>query len=141
MLTNKTDLNQAKSSFEMYAHGFSIFLVAYLGCQVLSTRQMSLSNKHLKMGAVPFPPYLVRKKEKNGLESYSGILWDFVEYVRKARNCTFTVVIPPDGLWGTCARKNNCTGMIGLVNRSEVDFAIGIVNEAKEMVCAQFLHI
>ena len=94
---------------------------------------MTLSNKHLKIGAVPFPPYLVRKKEKNGQESYSGILWDFVEYIRKARNCTFTVVIPPDGLWGYCYENDNCTGMIGLVNRSEVDFAIGIVCGAKEM--------
>ena len=123
----------------MYTHGFAIFIVGYLGCQVLSSRQMSLYNKHLKIGAVPFPPYLVRKKDKNGQESYSGILWDFVEYIQKARNCTFTVVIPPDGLGGNCFGKNNCTGMIGLVNRSEVDFAIGIVYEAKEIIFARTL--
>ena len=87
---------------------------------------MTLHNKHLKMGAVMFPPFLVKSKDDNGQESYSGLLWDLVEYVQKARNCTFTVVIPPDGLWGNCYGKNNCTGMIGLVSRSEVDFALGI---------------
>ena len=87
---------------------------------------------HLRMGAVPFPPFLVRNLDKNGQESYSGILWDFVEYIQKARNCTFTVVIPPDELWGICYGNNNCTGMIGLVNRREVDFAIGTTYHAKK---------
>ena len=86
---------------------------------------MKLSNKHLKMAARPFPPYLVINKEKNGQDTYSGLLWDLVEYVKKARNCTIAVVIPNDGLWGNCYGPNNCTGMIGMVNRREVDFAIG----------------
>ena len=110
----------------MYSHCLWIFFVGYLGCNVSSKRQMTLHNKHLKMGAVMFPPFLVKSKDDNGQESYRGLLWDLVEYVQKARNCTFTVVIPPDGLWGNCYGNNNCTGMIGLVNRSEVDFAIGI---------------
>ena len=98
-----------------------IFLFGYFGCQVSSARQMTLTNKHLTMAAVPFPPFLV----KNGNGSYSGLLWDLVEYIQKERNCTFKVVIPPDGFFGNCFAHDNCTGMIGLVNRSEVDFAIG----------------
>ena len=84
-------------------------------------RQITLSKKNLRLGAIPFPPYLV----KNGQGSYSGLLWDLLEYIQKARNCTFTVVIPSDGAYGKCYGSNNCTGMIGLVNRGEVDFAIG----------------
>ena len=107
------------------AHASWIFVIGCVGHQVSSMTQMSLSNKHLKMGAVPFPPFLVKDKDKNGSESYSGLLWDLVEYIQKARNCSLAVVTPTDGLWGDCYGSNNCTGMIGLVNRSQVDFAIG----------------
>ena len=111
----------------MKSHTFWIFFAVYLWCQVSSSsRQMRLSNKHLRMGAVPFPPFLVRNRDTNAQDTYSGILWDLVEYIQKARNCTFTVVIPPDMSWGNCYDNNTCTGMIGLVNRSEVDFAIGM---------------
>ena len=112
---------------------FWIFFVGYLGCQVSSSRQMTLSNKHLRMAAVPFPPFLVKGEDENGHGTYSGLLWDFIEYIQDARNCTFTVVIPPDLSWGNCYGNNNCTGMIGLVNRREVDFALGIIDEAKEV--------
>ena len=105
----------------MYALGFWIFIVGYLGCQVSSTRHLTLANKNLKMGVVPFAPYLFKNKKG----TYSGILWDFLDYMQKARNCTFTVVVPPDGLFGSCYGNNSCTGMLGLVNRSEVDFATG----------------
>ena len=94
-----------------------------------STRQKTLSNVHLRIGAVPFPPFLVKNQGKNGEDKFSGLLWDFVEYIQKARNCTFTVVIPPDRVWGNCYGNDNCTGMIGLVNRGEVDFSLGIVRE------------
>ena len=31
-----------------------------------------------------------------------------------------------DGTWGNCQNGSSCTGMVGMVNRKEVDFAIGI---------------
>ena len=93
---------------------------------------MTLSNKQLRMGAVPFSPFLVKSKDNDGKIRYSGLVWDLVDYIQKARNCTFTVVIPKDGIWGNCYGNDTCTGMIGLVNRSEVDFAIGKVKWLRE---------
>ena len=46
--------------------------------------------------------------------------------MRQAKNISFTVVGPSDGLWGgICYSSNNCSGMIGMVNRKEVDMALG----------------
>ena len=61
----------------------------------------------------------------NGKETYGGILWEFLEYIQSARNCTFTFVRPNDGHWGYCYASHNCTGMIGLVIKKEADFALG----------------
>ena len=124
----------------MHTHTFWIFFVGYLACNVSTTRQMTLANKHLRMGAVPVPPFLVKNKDNNGQESYSGLIWDLVEYMKNARNCTFTVMIPPDGLWGNCYGNHNCSGMIGMVNRSEVDFAIGKVLRMYEVKTVTFIY-
>ena len=116
----------------MYVLGYLILPIVYLQYQchtVSSKRQMTLTDKHLQMGARPYPPYLVKKKE-----SYSGLLWNLVEFIQKARNCTFTVVIPPDGKWGKCFGHDNCTGMLGMVSRKEVDFAIGTKKSISRLV-------
>ena len=58
---------------------------------------------------------------------YTGVMWELLQFMRRARNFTFTMVHQePDSVeWGLCYTINNCTGMIGMVNRKEVDFAIG----------------
>ena len=110
----------------MYGLRYCIFLAGYFGCQVSSTRQMMLTNKHLRVGAVPIPPYIIFNQDKNGQTNFNGLLGDLIDYIKTARNCTFTVVTPSDGQFaGNCYGNNTCTGTLGLVNRSEVDFAIG----------------
>ena len=105
-----------------------LMLLLAAGCfgnQMSSTTQVRMSNRHLKVGAVPYPPFLVIDTDKNGKAVYSGMIWDLMELIQEARNCTFTVKIPEDLRWGICYGTNNCTGMIGMVNRKEVDFALG----------------
>ena len=84
------------------------------------------------MGARPGKTFFIKNTDKNGQDSYSGILWDLIEFIQKARNCTITIVSPPDGLWAYCYGHNNCTDMIGMVNRSEVDFTLGKNHTAKK---------
>ena len=88
------------------------------------------------IAAEPRSPFLVLKKDINGKDTYSGLVWDFMEYIQEARNCTFTIVRPRDGLWGNCYGNNNCSGMIGLVNRKEVDFALGLVTVDMNYFCS-----
>ena len=102
-----------------------IFLIGCSVGQASSKEQMTMHNRHFKIGAVPRPPLTIISRDKNGQDVIGGLLGKFFEYLKNARNCTFEVVIPDDGLWGNCYGKNNCSGMIGLVNRNEVHFAIG----------------
>ena len=53
-------------------------------------------------------------------------MWELLMIMKQAKNISFTLVAPSDGLWGgTCYSSNNCSGMIGMVNRKEVDMALG----------------
>ena len=97
-----------------------ILLICCFGCQLSSTKQISMSNKHFKIGAVPWPPSLVLNRNERGEDTISGPVGDYFEYIRKARNCTFEIVVPSDGLWGNCNGADNCTGVAGLVARNEV---------------------
>lgn len=102
-------------------------------------RAGSMLNGHLKVAAEPYEPFFIyycssegekrvmRRTERRceGNETYGGALWHLLEFFHHARNVTFTIIRAPDRAWGTCYGKKNCTGMIGMVNRREVDFAVG----------------
>ena len=63
--------------------------------------------------------------EESGQEKYSGIMPKILEYLQVSLNFTTTLVRPPDGAWGAVDENGNWGGMVGMVNRNEVDFALG----------------
>ena len=114
---------------------FALKFTLAKGMQVKAKGHNSLLNKHLKVAAEPWSPYIIfycNEKKIDETEecpadsmTYGGVLWEVLNLVKYARNVTFSILRPPTPEWGVCHGKNNCTGMIGMVNRREVDFAIG----------------
>ena len=107
---------------------FVMILSGYTLSLAFAIEQMTIHNRHLKVGIVPRAPIIAVSKDNNGQDVFGGMLGKMIDYFKIARNCTFQVMIPDDGLWGNC-NEENCTGMIGLVNRSEVDFAFGMMKD------------
>ena len=114
-----------------------VALASTITNQVLATDNNPLVNKHLKVAAEHFKPYIIfycNGKEMEGADkcpdkgtmAYGGALWELLKLVKSARNVTISILRPPTPSWGYCHGVNNCTGMIGMVNRKEVDFALGI---------------
>ena len=69
---------------------------------------------------------MLPKESPDGIvDVKGGVLVDFFKFMKAARNFTYTIVREPDGIWGNCDGKHNCTGMVGMVLRGEVDFALG----------------
>ena len=106
--------------------------------QVHATGHNSLRNKHLKVAAEHYSPYMIfycNGKEMGGADkcpdrgnlTYGGALWELLNLVKLARNVSVSILRPPTPTWGYCHGINNCTGMIGMVNRREVDFALGTI--------------
>ena len=76
-------------------------------------RNTSLLNRHLKVAAVPWSPFIMfycNEKEigdagdctDKGKITYGGALWDFLNMVKLKRNVTFSVLSPPTPTWGYC---------------------------------------
>ena len=123
--------------FLTYFFGMASIL-ANVGLQAEAKIQETLQDKHLKVAAVHYHPnfifYCNEKEMKNADDcpdkdniTYGGALWEFLKMVKLARNVTFSILVEPTQTWGYCHSMNNCTGMIGMVNRKEVDFALGTV--------------
>ena len=96
--------------------------------------QTGLRNKHLLIEGEYWDPFLMWECPGYGLDweedcpderKYLGILWNLLLFMQHARNFSFTLVHEADYEWGICHSINNCTGMVGMVNRGEVDFALG----------------
>ena len=91
--------------------------------RVLAQKQVKMTNKHLVIAAGSWPPIIDMKRSADGKHKVEGIVWDYVRFWLHARNFSYTIV--RQDTWGHCPEINNCTGMLGMVNRKEVDFALG----------------
>ena len=120
-----------------------LFVAAYFGCEVWCLKDRGLANRNLKVVAVPWKPFLGWKcpNDTNWKDTwetdcpngearmYNGILWDLLMFMKQARNLSYTMMGIDDAWWGgTCYDSNNCTGMVGRVNRQEADLALGKMN-------------
>ena len=104
--------------------------------QTAAMRHNSLQNRHLKVAASAWKPFFVLYCDETEIEwdeschegtlTYAGALGDLLKFIQHARNATVSILIEPYGEWGVCYGKDNCTGMIGMVNRKEADFAVGM---------------
>ena len=120
-----------------------VLVILASGGQIWCSIKHGLSGSNLTIVAIPWKPFLLWKcpNDEDWTEDwvsdcpngddrmYSGILWELLMFMQRARNFSFTFIgnIPSEEyLWGgTCYDANNCTGMIGRVNRHEADFALG----------------
>ena len=93
---------------------------------VLGTRTSTgLDGKHLIIAAEHWPPYFIISGD---LEHpvFSGVMSLVLRYLQTSLNFTSTIVRPPDATWGAFDEESGrWGGMVGMVNRSEVDFALG----------------
>ena len=110
--------------------------------------QKRLSNDHFRIGAEHWEPFFVIEEDEDGSigsnsgsERYGGVMWELLRFMQRARNFTFTISRPSDVEWGGCDEEGECTGMIGMVSRNEVDFALGTKSILKCIfVCMRLLE-
>ena len=84
-----------------------------------------ISNKHLVIAAKHWKPFMIVDTDTEGRLVYSGIMYELLTFMQQARNLTLTII--SEGTeWGTCDENDKCTGMFEMVNKSEVDIALGM---------------
>ena len=89
-----------------------------------------LNGRNLKVaeGCGNCPPLSMihEHPEYPGIYKYSGVMEQLLQELRGALNFTTTMVRPADGLGGNFDPETKIwSGIIGMVQRNEVDFALG----------------
>ena len=129
----------------------SITMLLFFHSSQVSSSFSSLKNRHLTVAGEYWAPFFMWKCPGYGYNwetdcpnertGYAGVLWELLLFMQHATNFTFTLVHlePHSSEWGKCFTINNCTGMVGMVNRKEVDFAIGRLRNCKLWSCPKIL--
>ena len=64
-----------------------------------------LKDKHLIIEGEYWAPFLMYDINENGSTvegTYTGVMWDLLLFMQRARNFTFTMVNEADWIWGEC---------------------------------------
>ncbi|XP_066973933.1 glutamate receptor ionotropic, delta-2-like isoform X2 [Macrobrachium rosenbergii] len=82
--------------------------------------------RHLIIGAEQWVPWIrITENATTGTLEYSGIVYNILLALSQTMNFTYELRRPPDGLWGVGFPNGSWSGMLGMVKRREVDFALG----------------
>ena len=87
-------------------------------------KEEDFNGMRFRMAAETWVPYVLLSEESGGV-SYSGIMPKILDYLQVSLNFTTSLARPPDGGWGAIDDRGNWGGMVGMVKRNEVDFALG----------------
>ena len=112
-----------------------IFCGQLASCNTNKKKEGGLRNKHIVVNGEYWSPMLTFDYTEDGNKTnYGGIMYDLLLFMQRARGFTFDIISDADYTWGLCyepyeLRFNEtyweCDGMIGMVNRSEIDIALG----------------
>ncbi|XP_068216611.1 uncharacterized protein [Palaemon carinicauda] len=88
-----------------------------------------IDSGHMTVAGDDFPPHMKVVEFPLGINGpphfFIGPLGNFIEILGSSINFTYTLVRPPDRAWGYLQPNGSWMGMVGMVFRKEVDFALG----------------
>ena len=119
--------------FSLYCSGMVAFVssiiltLCLVNCAYsIAEVHQGLRNKHLIIEGENWHPFLYFDRDEGGnTMNHKGIMWDLLLFMQKIKKFTFSFVSEADNVWGQCHSMNDSSGMIGMVTRKEVDFALG----------------
>jgi hypothetical protein len=88
-------------------------------------QEHSLRGRHIEIAAESWMPWFKITETESGDISFDGVMFDVLGYLQESINFTYVIVRPTDKQWGVCNKQGNCNGMVGMVQRMDVDLALG----------------
>ncbi|XP_076068506.1 glutamate receptor ionotropic, kainate glr-3-like [Oratosquilla oratoria] len=79
----------------------------------------------VRIAAETWEPFMRIAPGEDGVTHYSGVMWDILVILAAKMNLRFEILQPPDGLWGVEGENGSWNGMLGMLERGEVEMALG----------------
>ncbi|XP_042219799.1 glutamate receptor ionotropic, delta-1-like [Homarus americanus] len=83
-----------------------------------------LKGRRMTVVTINRPPFVILKVEGEEIVSAKGFCMEMLNVMAKRFNFTYRLVLPSDGNWGSPMPNGTFNGMVGMVQRQVVDFAI-----------------
>ncbi|XP_064111335.1 glutamate receptor 1-like [Macrobrachium nipponense] len=98
---------------------------------------MSPNRTHIRIAAETWVPYTIVTDKPDGTLEISGPMGHVVNMFAQFYGFDYTLIRPPDGLWGAKQPDGSWNGMMGMVDRKEVEFAVGpfTITPERETAC------
>ncbi|XP_048258914.1 glutamate receptor ionotropic, delta-2-like [Haliotis rufescens] len=88
---------------------------------VFPNRKLGLNQRKLRAAALEWLPFVKRYEQKDGSVVYKQASIELANHLGSVLNFTYSVSEPADKEWGLPV-SGNYTGMLGMLQRAEVDF-------------------
>ncbi|KAK3095885.1 hypothetical protein FSP39_020337, partial [Pinctada imbricata] len=116
-------------------------LVLCKNCNMFPNRQFGLNKRKWLVATRWWPPFTERVQVNGTTIGYSGFCTDLLNELTVELNFTYDWVEPPDGEWGTLMDNGSWTGMIGQLERREVDLMVAAISiQADREQAMDFTH-
>ncbi|KAF0314638.1 Glutamate receptor 3 [Amphibalanus amphitrite] len=84
-----------------------------------------LRNRTLTVATIQRPPMTILQLNKEGdIVGYKGFCFEMLKTLMQKYDFKVRLVLSYDGNWGSLLPNNTWNGMVGMVNRTEVDMAV-----------------
>ncbi|KAG7176008.1 Glutamate receptor-like 49 [Homarus americanus] len=95
------------------------------------------SPQPLKIAVGTWGPWAIVSRREDGAIVVEGTMRRILEMFTQAMNLDYQLVLAPDGKWGNLNTSGYWSGLMGLIQRKEVEIALGpfIVTSEREELC------
>ncbi|CAG2239144.1 GRID1 [Mytilus edulis] len=106
--------------------------------EIFPNAKFGFNMRKLQARTLPWPPFV---KFDNKTKQYTGISIELVKQLADGLNFTYEIKEPPDGHWGIPLDDGSWTGMVGQLQRREIDFvAAPLTVQAQREMVIDFTH-
>ncbi|XP_069952365.1 glutamate receptor ionotropic, delta-2-like [Cherax quadricarinatus] len=109
--------------------------------RLLADGRAFLNGRHMVVATIERPPFITLTMVGQDITEAKGFCMEMLQEMAKRFNFTYKMVVSYDGKWGVAMPNGTYDGLVGMVQRKMVDFAVNgfTITQARETVI-DFTH-
>ncbi|XP_052103578.1 glutamate receptor ionotropic, kainate glr-3-like [Mytilus californianus] len=86
--------------------------------EIFPNSKMGFNKRKFLVSTLPWDPFVIYNEKRN---EYTGFTMDLLHHLALALNFTYEITRPPDGKWGAQMENGSWNGLMGHLERRDVD--------------------
>ncbi|KAK3583442.1 hypothetical protein CHS0354_025574 [Potamilus streckersoni] len=99
---------------------------------IFPNTKYKFNKRKFVVSTLQYGPFVIKATDPNGTVSYGGMCIDLLEQLSYTLNFTYNLVEPPDGVFGSVSPDGRWNGLVGQLERREVDMVVAMLTDQPE---------